>query len=181
MISAQDLDALEAFMMGTGTIDGCWFGDTHDVERGTFWWRRRLAPLFAELRAVNETASTYQDRVAAWMGRTFTGEVQHNRVERQMRFLEEAIELVQAMGLRADQVAKVAEYVFGRPTGDTGQEIGGVMVTLAALCDTICYSMQDEGERELARIDTPEMRAKIAAKQVTKKLFGMTHDTIGEG
>ena len=46
-----DLDALEAFMNGTAALDGSWFGEWHNTEPGMFWWRKRLASVFAELRA----------------------------------------------------------------------------------------------------------------------------------
>ncbi|WP_431300640.1 hypothetical protein [Tabrizicola sp. BL-A-41-H6] len=45
----------------------------------------------------------------------------------------------------------MVDYVFDRPTGAQEQEIGGVMVTLAALCNAIELSMDDAGEKELAR------------------------------
>lgn len=30
------------FLMGEGSIDGCWFGDRHSTLRGAFWWRSML-------------------------------------------------------------------------------------------------------------------------------------------
>ncbi len=119
-----------------------------------------------------------QGRVGDWLHRTFDAETISNRTERVMRFLEEAMELGQALGITAAQTAKIAEYVYGRPVGEPYQEVGGTMITLAALCHVFGLDMQAEGERELARIDTPEMRAKIAAKQISKRMFGMTHDTL---
>jgi hypothetical protein len=119
-----------------------------------------------------------QPRVGDWLHRTFDPDTISNRTERVMRFLEEAMELGQALGIMPDQNAKIAEYVYGRPVGEPHQEVGGTMITLAALCHVFGLDMLAEGERELARIDTPEMRAKIAAKQVSKRMFGMTHDTL---
>lgn len=131
----------------------------------------------AETKALVER-NGYQARVGDWLIRTFDRETVENKIERVMRFLEEAIELGQALGITAAQTAKIAEYVYGRPVGEPHQEVGGTMVTLAALCHVFELDMQAEGEREYARIDTPEMRAKIAAKQVSKRMFGMTHDTL---
>jgi hypothetical protein len=116
----------------------------------------------------------YQSRVAVWMSQTFSDDVRKDAIERAMRFLEEANELCQSIGLTAEQASVVTGYVYGRPVGEPSQEVGGSMVTLAALCDTIGLDMDDAGEVELSRINTPEMRAKIAAKQVSKRLFGMT-------
>ncbi len=52
------------------------------------------------------------------------------------------------------------------------------MVTLAALCWATDLDMEAAAWVELNRIDTPEMRAKIAAKQVSKRLFGMTGNSL---
>ena len=30
------------FLMGEGSIDGCWFGDRHSTFKGAFWWRSML-------------------------------------------------------------------------------------------------------------------------------------------
>ncbi|MNN11716.1 hypothetical protein D3C81_1246860 [compost metagenome] len=58
------------------------------------------------------------------------------------------------------------DYVYGRPVGDKHQEVGGVMVTLAALCLAQGLDMHTAGETELARIWTKveQIRAKQAAK-----------------
>lgn len=50
--------------------------------------------------------------------------------------------------------------------GDPTQETGGVMVTLAALCDANHFDMTECAEAELARIwgNVVEIRAKQAAK-----------------
>jgi hypothetical protein len=46
--------------------------------------------------------------------------------------------------------------------------------TLATLCSTAGHEMTECGEAELHRINQPEVRAKIQAKQGTKQLFGVT-------
>ena len=120
----------------------------------------------------------FQFRVDEWMAATFSPEVRADKIERAMRFLEEATELCQAIGLSADKAHTVVDYVFGRPDGEPWQEVGGAMVTLAALCSAIGEDMDACGNRELGRINTPEMRAKIAAKQVSKRLFGVVGDSV---
>lgn len=121
--------------------------------------------------------SRYQTRVLDWARRTFGSRTADNPTERIMRFLEEALELVQALGLSEEEVGRVVAYVYGRSVGEPAQEVGGTMVTLASLCEFFGIDMQREGDRELARIDTPEMRAKIAAKQAMKRAAGMTADS----
>ncbi len=58
------------------------------------------------------------------------------------------------------------EYVYGRDQGEINQEVGGVMVTLAAHCLAHGIDMHEAAEAELARIWTKvdKIRAKQAAK-----------------
>ena len=94
---------------------------------------------------------TFQQRVVNWMRSCFRKEVIEDSVERNMRFLEEAFELVQARGMTQTQAYSLMLYVFKRPVGEQKQEVGGVLVTLAALCAAARIDMQDCGEKELAR------------------------------
>lgn len=112
--------------------------------------------------------SPFQQRVQPWMMACFGAEISADRVERNHRFAEEAMELVQANGMpRADAHALV-DYVYERPVGVLSQEVGGVMVTLAALCLASGTDMHADGETELARINAPDMIEKIRAKQAAK-------------
>jgi uncharacterized protein YdbL (DUF1318 family) len=89
--------------------------------------------------------------------------------ERSFRFLEEALELVQSVGCTRDQAHALVDYVYGRPAGRVGQEIGGVMVTLSALASAYVADIQVCAEREFNRINTPETIAKIRRKQASKR------------
>lgn len=100
------------------------------------------------------------------MLRCFGGEIAADKVERNHRFLEESLELVQAAGCTKDEALKLVEYVYGRPTGELHQEVGGVMVTLAALCKAQNIDMAIAGEVELSRCW--QMIEKIRAKQAAK-------------
>lgn len=108
----------------------------------------------------------FQSRVAPWMQACFGPKISADRIERNHRFLEEALELVQANGCTREEAYRLVDYVFGRPEGELRQEVGGVMVTLAALCLAGGQDMHQAGEIELARIWTrvEEIRAKHAAK-----------------
>lgn len=110
----------------------------------------------------------YQKRVTGWMMECFSMEICRDIQERNHRFLEEALELVQSLGCTKEEVAILSEYVFGRPNGNPSQEVGGVMVTLAALCTPADIDMMNEAEKELGRISTPELITKIRNKQATK-------------
>ena len=112
------------------------------------------------------TDATFQARVAPWMDACFGRAISADPAERNHRFLEEALELVQARGCTAAEAHALVDYVFARPAGDPAQEVGGVMVTLAAWCLAAGLDMAAAGEAELSRIWTkvPEIRARQAAK-----------------
>lgn len=110
--------------------------------------------------------SNFQARVQPWMLECFGEEIAADRQERNHRFLEEALELVQACGASRHECHQLVDYVYGRPVGERAQEAGGVMVTLAALCLAQGQDMHQCGDAELARVWTKieEIRAKQAAK-----------------
>ncbi len=109
---------------------------------------------------------SFQDRVKPWMMGCFGEEISNDKMERCDRFIEEALELVQAIGYSPDRAHALVDYVFNREIGESHQEVGGVMVTLAALCLASSLDMALAGEDELARIWTKveKIRAKQAAK-----------------
>jgi hypothetical protein len=113
---------------------------------------------------------TYQSRVQPWMMACFGSMIAADRIERHHRFLEEALELVQATGCSADEAHQLVDYVYGRPAGKISQEVGGVMVTLAALWLAHGLDMHVAGETELARVWT-KIEA-IRAKQAAKPKYG---------
>ena len=122
-----------------------------------------------------DVSAPFQTRVAPWMLACFGAEISGDREERNFRFLEEALELVQANGCSREQALDLVEYVFARPVGVPSQEVGGVMVTLAALCLASGISMHKAGETELARVWTKveAIRAKQAAKPSFSALPGL--------
>ncbi|AKR54353.1 hypothetical protein XM25_00743 [Devosia sp. H5989] len=128
-----------------------------------------LARRAADSRAYQAVVTEgHQHRVAAWMLECFGPEITLDKVERADRFIEEALELTQATGWTSDRAHALVDYVFGRPVGEIGQEVGGVMVTLAALCNVFDVDMNAEAKREVDRITQPEMVKKIRAKQASK-------------
>lgn len=98
----------------------------------------------------------------------FGAEISGDKIERNDRFIEEALELVQSTGYSADRAHALVDHVFGRDIGEPSQEIGGGMVTMAALCLAHGLDMHGAGEAELARINQPLVVEKIRAKQAAK-------------
>ncbi|HBO2935102.1 TPA: hypothetical protein L4R50_000096 [Pseudomonas aeruginosa] len=127
-----------------------------------------LQALTTFAQAPAQTSVSFQRRVRPWLLECFGEDIAYDGMERNHRFLEEALELVQACGCTEAEALKLVSYVFGRPVGERSQEVGGVMVTLAALCLAHGLDMHGAGETELARISQPETITRIRMKQASK-------------
>jgi NTP pyrophosphatase (non-canonical NTP hydrolase) len=108
----------------------------------------------------------FQARMDKWLLACFGEVIARDKSERNHRFLEEALELVQSAGCTVHEAHQLVDYTYGRPAGDMRQEVGGVVTTLAALCQAQDIDMEQAAEDELARIWTKveKIRAKQAAK-----------------
>jgi hypothetical protein len=117
-------------------------------------------------KGAGSVTNSFQDRVAAWMFACFGGAISADKTERNHRFLEESLELVQSLGCTSSEAHQLVDYVFNRDQGDVNQEVGGVMVTLASLCNASRLDMENAGNAELGRVWTKieKIRAKQAAK-----------------
>lgn len=127
--------------------------------------RAKITELEA-LAALPPAAGAFQARVQPWLMACFGEMIAGDREGRNHRFLEEALELVQSCGCTASEAHQLVDYVYGRQVGEPSQEVGGVMVTLAALCLANGLDMHADAENELARIWT-KIEA-ISAKQAAK-------------
>ncbi len=134
------------------------------------FWSRHIAKL---ARTEAEAASDgrggdgdFQSKVQPWLMACFGALIAGDREERNHRFLEEALELVQSCGCSASEAHQLVDYVYSRPIGHPPQEVGGVVVTLAALCLANDLDMHAAGWVELDRIwgKVEQIRAKQAAK-----------------
>lgn len=96
--------------------------------------------------------NNYQTRVNEWMQQCFGDVIARSIKERNFRFMEESLELVQSLGVSKSDVLALVDYVFSRPEGEPTQEVGGVMVTLAALCNAAKIDLDGSAEKELARV-----------------------------
>lgn len=120
----------------------------------------------AELAQARAQRESFQTRVQQWCVTCFGPTIAADVLERNHRFLEEALELVQALGCTQEEAHQLVDYVFGRPVGEPAQELGGVMVTIAALAVPNGLDMEEAAETELARVwmKVEKIRAKHAAK-----------------
>lgn len=131
-----------------------------------------------ELRTIAENAKSlgnkpFQARAGDWAKKCFGLRMATDPRERNQRFAEEAIELVQACGMTKREALGAVEYVFGRPVGEKRQEVGGVYTTLALLCHVQGIDMVGYGEKDLMEINAPEKTESIAKKRHTKPDFAI--------
>ena len=106
-------------------------------------------------------------RIRKWIMRTFGVSVFWDRRERARRFLEESLELVQAMELPRVEAQRLLNRIYSRPAGEVVQEIGGVGITFLALCNAEGHDFDLVLEAELSRVEAlpPEYwRKRQAAK-----------------
>ena len=97
---------------------------------------------------------SYQQRARDWLEHCFGRDRADDPISRNHRFLEEALELVQALGCTKDEAHQLVNYVFGRGKGSPEQEVGGVRLSLSGL--TACHRIDEHAaaEDELARVWT---------------------------
>lgn len=117
---------------------------------------------------------TFQASSAKWAGICLGEEKVQDLNERAERFLEEALELGQAMGQTRKAAHCMVDYVHDRAKGEPAQEVGGVLTTLAVLCHALGIDMSAAGEVELERIFQPEVMEKIRKKTAAKPRFADT-------
>lgn len=152
--------------------------DVHDARCGCL--RCKMDYLSEALDEKAGDDEGFQGEVGRWMLACFGPDISQDQLERADRFTEEALELAQTMpGFSADRAHALVDYVFGRPVGERGQEVGGVMVTLAALCNTADISIYAKARSELGRIWT-KVEA-IRAKQATKPTGSALPIATGSG
>jgi len=94
---------------------------------------------------------SFQQVVHWWCLTCHGKERTQNVKERALRFTEESIELAQIF-LTKEDVLKMVEYVYSRSTGEAPQEVGGVVITLAALCTAIDIDIAKAYEIEIERV-----------------------------
>ena len=84
--------------------------------------------------ARQSVVATFQQRVDTWVQACFGESIRGDKIERNHRFFEESAEAVQSAGMTRSECHQLVAYVFDRPAGETAQEVGGVLNTLAAFC-----------------------------------------------
>lgn len=129
-----------------------------DFHEGNQWLLRAFCVDRQEFRefAVRDIEFGSRDRrqgqVAAWCAAAFGTAHLASLPQRGIRLLEEAVETAQAAGCKREMCHKLIDYVFDREPGELVQEIGGVGLTLLALCAAAGVSADDLEQTELERV-----------------------------
>lgn len=113
---------------------------------------------------------SFMSRCLQWAVECFDTDIVFNKQERNCRFLEESLELVQSLGLPKDKAIKLVDYVYSRLVGESLQETGGVQLTLNILCAINRIDLESCGKAELKRAWS--IIDKVRAKQLTKDIKG---------
>lgn len=145
------------------------FLDKSDPYQSGWSFGARIAAI--SLQLLIDTHESDQDRVARWVVETLGEDCLKNLRERKLRFFEEALELVQSLGLPKEDVLKLVEYVYSRKPGEPHQELGGVMTTILALATSSNFNAYEELRRETDRIF--EAKDSIRAKHQEKIAQGL--------
>lgn len=117
---------------------------------------------------VNAPRRPFQTRVREWATECFGYDDATHPWVRVKRFFEEAVELAQAGYLSEPDAYAIVDAVYARQRGQVSQEVGGVMITLAAFCAAHGVNMVVEGEREYDRITDPNVIELIRYKTAQK-------------
>lgn len=90
-------------------------------------------------------------RALQWAQKTF-GDIALDPRERTLRFLEEAIEVANAMGIEPETVQAVVTRTYERHQGAINREIGQAQLTLELLSKVLKVDQDHEATEEFYRI-----------------------------
>lgn len=110
-----------------------------------------------------------QDRLSNWLVNCVGQEAALDKNERDARFLEEAIELMQARGRTKEEIMTMVDHVYSRPVGEVNQEIAGTLLTLMAVGAADEVDILELGEKEYRRVISKIDQ--VRTKQLTKVRF----------
>lgn len=92
-------------------------------------------------------------RFLAWAHDTF-GEIALDPRERTLRFLEEAVELAQAMGVAMDTTDAIVARVYRKPPGEPRREFGQALATFELLAKAAEVDADAEATKEFHRVQS---------------------------
>lgn len=88
-----------------------------------------------------------------WAQQTF-GDVALDPHERTMRFVEEAVELAQSLGVDRALMETLIARVYAKPPGDRSRELGQCLGTFETLAIVLGIDADAEASAELVRVQS---------------------------
>ena len=87
---------------------------------------------------------------------------------RALRHAEEAVELAHAHNVSRDDMNKMIDIIYSRPSGQPHQEVGGSILTLMVYCEANGFDLEECALVELKRVldKDPSIFAKRNAEKV---------------
>lgn len=131
------------------------------------WFKGSLLDTKWMLCPIHKPYDSFQKKTTDWALECFGEESVHSTQERFDRFIEESVEFAQSCGYTKENVLAMVDYVYNEKIpGEPNQELGGVMVTLAVLCEAVHLDMNSAGDLELQRVrhKINEIRKKNTSK-----------------
>jgi NTP pyrophosphatase (non-canonical NTP hydrolase) len=125
------------------------------------------------------TRDERQWRITTWARAAFGDDEATGLAQRGVRLLEEAIEAFQACGGDEEIAHKLVAFVFARPSGKVGQELGGVAVTVLALAAAAGLSADIEECREISRVLNKPL-AEFTERNASKNAAGFLIKAVGK-
>ena len=117
-----------------------------------------------------------QTALSEWAEAAFGHDQSTSLPQRGLRLLEEAIEAFQACGGDEAMAHKLVAFVFARPAGTVGQELGGVAVTTLLLAAAAGLSAEEEEGREIHRVLSKPVR-EFTERNANKNAAGFLVET----
>lgn len=127
-------------------------------------------------RSDRQPHDTRQAAVLTWVSNTF-GPASALPQERAARFVEEAIELAQAVGAPEDLMSKIVARVYSREAGAPSKELGQAGITLEALAESLFLSA--DATAEFARVQSIPKKG-LLDSLAAKVALGIASDTAAK-
>jgi NTP pyrophosphatase (non-canonical NTP hydrolase) len=109
----------------------------------------------------------HQKDWATWLRVAFPEDPVVRPKMRVTRFLEEAIELAQALGVEREKAHELLDFVYDKPVGAVDQELAGSFATLLLVAESQGLDLGQEGVKELRSAMTEVIRNQIITNSIT--------------
>jgi hypothetical protein len=120
-----------------------------------------------------ETAMYRPKEFLAWAADTF-GPIALKRSERLLRFIEEAVELAHADGMKRADLERLIERVYSRAPGHVCREIGQAQACLETYAEAIGASADEQAAKEFDRVRTIP-KSEWTKRHAAKIAVGIAH------